>query len=79
MIGTDLWDHFYFDSVFAYCANVMYKFKQIVVAIFKTSLEVHPEHKMLLRIKIHKWNEFQEQFSLSLALGKASIPSNSFT
>ena len=29
-------------------------------------LEVHPEGKMLLRIKIHKWNEFQEQFSLSL-------------
>ena len=29
-------------------------------------LEVHPEDKMLLRIKICKWNEFQEQFSLSL-------------
>ena len=29
-------------------------------------LEVHPEDKTLLRIKFHKWNEFQEQFSLSL-------------
>ena len=66
MIGTDLWVHFYFDSVFAYRAKVMYKCKYIVVAIFKMFLEVHPEDKMLLRIKIRKWNEFQEQFSLSL-------------
>ena len=27
VIGTDLWGHFYFDSVFAYCAKVMYKCK----------------------------------------------------
>ena len=66
MIGTDLWVHFYFDSVFASCAKVMYKCKYIVVAIFKMGLKVHPEDKMLLRIKIRKWNEFQEQFSLFL-------------
>ena len=29
-------------------------------------LKVHQEDKMLLGIKIHKWNEFQEQFSLFL-------------
>ena len=66
MIEIDIWDHFYFDNVFSYCAKVTHKCKTIVVAIFKMCLEVHPEDKMLLKIKIHKWNEFQEQFSLSL-------------
>ncbi|KIJ92634.1 hypothetical protein K443DRAFT_113285, partial [Laccaria amethystina LaAM-08-1] len=57
------WDNFYFDSVFAYCPKGTYKCKKI---IFKMSLKVHPQDKMLLRIKIHKWNGFQEQFSLSI-------------
>jgi hypothetical protein len=30
------------------------------------SSTLHPEDKMLLRIKIRKWNKFQEQFSLPL-------------
>ena len=34
----------------------MYKCKEIVVTIFKMSLKVHPQNKMLLRIQIHKWN-----------------------
>ena len=44
----------------------MYKCKEIVVTIFKMSLKVHPQNKMLLKIQIHKWNRFQEQFCLSL-------------
>ena len=44
------------------CTNV----KKIVVTIFEMCIKVHPQDKMLLRIKIHKWNGFQEQFSLSL-------------
>ena len=63
---TDLWDNFYFGSVFAYCSKGTYKCEEIVVAIFKMSLKIHPQDKMLLRIKICKWNRFQEQFSLSL-------------
>ena len=66
VIRTDPWDNFYFDSVFAYCAKATYKCKEIVVTIFKMSLKVHPQDKMLFRIKICKWNGFQEQFSLSL-------------
>jgi hypothetical protein len=43
-----------------------YKCKEIVVTIFIVSLKVYPQAKMLLRIKICKWNRFQEHFSLSL-------------
>jgi len=66
VIRTDLGDYFYFDSVFGYCSKGTYKCKEIVVAIFKMSLKIHPLDKMLSRIKICKWNGFQEQFSLSL-------------
>ena len=65
MIRTDLGDNFYFDSVFGYCSKGTYKCKEIVVAIFKMSLKIHPLDKMLSRIKICKQNGFQEQFSLS--------------
>ena len=66
VIRTDLGDYFYFVSVFGYCSKGIYKCKEIVVAIFKMSLKIHPLDKMLSRIKICKWNGFQEQFSLSL-------------
>ena len=56
----------YFDSVFANCSEGTKKCKVFVVAIFKISLKIHRQDKMLLRIKICKWNRFQEQFSLSL-------------
>ena len=65
VIRTDLWDNFYFDSVFANCSEGTKKCKVIVVAIFKTSLWIHQQDKMLPRIKICKWNGSQEQFSLS--------------
>ena len=65
VIRTDQWDNFYFDSRCAYCAKVMHKCEKIVVTIFEMCLKAHPQDKMLLRIKIHKWNEFQEQFGLS--------------
>jgi hypothetical protein len=66
VIRMDPWDNLYFDSVLAYCAKETYKCKEIVVSIFKMSFNVHPQDKMLLRIKICKWNGFQEQSSLSL-------------
>jgi len=76
VIRTDLWDNFYFDSVFAYCSKGTYKYKEIVVAIFKMSLKIQPKDKMLLRSKTCKWNGFQEQFSsflLQTATGKTFI------
>ena len=45
VIRTDLWENFYF--VQRGQKNV----KEIVFAILKTSLEIHPQDKMLLRIK----------------------------
>ena len=66
VIRTGLWDNFYSDSVFAYCAKAMYKCKKILATICEMCREVHPQDKMLLRIKIHKWNRCQEWSSLSL-------------
>ena len=36
--------------------HTKFKCKEIDVAIFKMSLKMLPQDKMLLRIKIHRWN-----------------------
>jgi len=48
VIRTDVWDNFYFDSLFAYCSKGTYKCKEIaIVTIFKINLKIHPQNKML--------------------------------
>ena len=43
-------------TVFAYCQKRAYKCKEIDVTIFKLCLKVYPQDKILLTIKIHKWD-----------------------
>ena len=72
MVGTNLWDNFYLDSVFGYYSRAD-KCKEIGVAILKTSpMKMLPPDKMLLRIKICIWSRFQ---FVSLAPGKTFLMS----
>ena len=72
VIKRELWDYFYFDSVFTYFFKGTYQCEEIVVTIFYMSLKVHPQDKMLLRLKICKGSGFQEQFSLVVPHGGCS-------
>ena len=59
VIRTGLWNNFYFDSVFGYCSKGTYKCKEIVVAIFKMSLKVHPQDKRCQELKFANGMDFK--------------------
>ena len=66
VIRTDLWNNFNFDNAFSYCSKRYTNIKKLVLLFSKCVLRC----KTPLRIKICKWDGFQQKFSLSLQCQK---------